>query len=190
MNDYLDNDLQTAIDAAENGELTEWEEQQMDEQAKKVQQWQQRKQQKAGMALQTKLVNEGLKQAAEELGMQPEELANLAAQNPQAAEELYRTGVKNFYKGVHQQARDPRTGRFVSNQQPAQPHQMQWPQGQPVQRQTPDGFMPQRATLPNSEQRVTKATEIAQKSTGTNDDMERILGALLPDNDPFVQYGQ
>jgi hypothetical protein len=67
---------------------------------------------------------------------------------------------------------------------------MQWPQGQPVQRQTPDGFMPQRATLPNSEQRVTKATEIAQKSTGTNDDMERILGALLPDNDPFVQYGQ
>jgi hypothetical protein len=195
MNDYLDNDLQTAIDAEASGELTEWEEQQFDEQAKKVQQWQQKKAQQYGRDLQDKLTREGLEEAAKDLGVDPMELANLTGQFPNESQELFKAGVKNFYKGVHQRARDPRTGRFVSNQQPAQPHQMQGPQGQVVQRQAPQpqGAGLQRVfTTASPEQRQTDLRATVKKhhdagTVGSDDHIEDMFGAVLPKDDPFMQ---
>jgi hypothetical protein len=177
--DPLDQELKKSMESED--ELTPWEEEEFDRQAAKAMQWQRKKAMQAASQRQQHLTQQGLQAAAKELGVEPQDLLQALNRDPDFAERAYVDGVRNYYKQVVTRQRDPKTGRFMSAETHGRPRQRE-PEPQGQRGGTDNFFAPDRAVLPDRENRVQAMRAVAQKSRGTDDDLDSMLKALLPDD--------
>jgi hypothetical protein len=162
--------------------LDPYEEQEMLEQSRKWQAFARKQSQRANSQMVTQLGYEGAKAAAEELGMTPEALYQMTAQDPQTARELYQEHAKSYWKSVGTRARDSK-GRFMSVKDHGTPKRRE---AQSDGRPQRDRFWdPEVAEMPNREAKRQKLEELAKTSRGSDDDLDRMLSALMEGDPAF-----
>ncbi|MDY6839787.1 MAG: hypothetical protein SWH78_17655 [Thermodesulfobacteriota bacterium] len=127
-----------------------------------------RRQQKHNAAAAQQFFNASWQEALNEAGLTPVEYQQLVSLDPQGVAQVVRDGMKRVTKTVAARKRDPKTGRFVAGQsaRPAQP------------------------TAPPKVERSAQGPNeglLGQDSTGGDEDIDKALDTLLPDNDPLFR---
>lgn len=129
-------------------------------------------------------------------GMTPQQVVAAAGEDREFSEQKYEEGVTRYYDEIVTRPRDAQ-GRYVKAQ-PGQPQPQQAQAGQPIpqsppapalqtqpQRPQADGFFPQ-PTPRATPDRVQALKEAAATNDGTDVSLDRMLGALLPGDDQFL----